>query len=246
MRFSLFCFLILAMLTPAFGERQTERFETRQGPVEIIPIRHASVVLRAGPRTIYIDPFCEGDFANLPLADLVLITDIHGDHMDPDCLQKVKSATADVFGPPAVKAKLGFVQEIRNGETRKWGNWTVEAVPMYNMKRGPAEGKFFHEKGRGNGYVLSYGGKRLYFSGDTEGTPEMRALKNIDAAFVCMNLPYTMTPEEAADAVKEMHPKVAYPYHFRNGDKTMADVKKFEQALAGTGIKVKILDWYGK
>ena len=114
---------------------------------------------------------------------------------------------------------------------------------MYNMKRGPEPGKLFHDKGRGNGYVLTYGGKRFYISGDTEGIPEMRALKNIDVAFVCMNLPYTMTVEEAADAVKAFHPKVVYPYHYR-GTQGMSDTKAFAQALAGTGIDVRLIDWY--
>ncbi len=110
---------------------------------------------------------------------------------------------------------------------------------MYNLKRGPAEGKLFHDKGRGNGYVVTYGGKRFYFAGDTEGVEEMRALRNIDAAFVPMNLPYTMPPEEAADAVKAFRPKVVYPYHYRG-----ADLSVFEKALAGSGVEVRIRNWY--
>lgn len=110
---------------------------------------------------------------------------------------------------------------------------------MYNIKRGPAEGKVYHEKGRGNGYILTYGGKRFYIAGDTENIPEMRSLKNIDVAFVPMNLPYTMPPEEAAEAVKAFHPKVVYPYHYRG-----SDLKVFQKALAGTGIDVRLRDWY--
>ena len=122
---------------------------------------------------------------------------------------------------------------------RPGSDWTIEAIPAYNLKRGPAPGKLFHDKGRGNGYVLTYGGKRFYFSGDTEGVPEMRALKNIDVAFVCMNLPYTMPPEEAADAVKAFHPKVVIPYHYRGSDLTV-----FQKALEGTGIEVRVC-WTG-
>jgi L-ascorbate metabolism protein UlaG (beta-lactamase superfamily) len=110
---------------------------------------------------------------------------------------------------------------------------------MYNLKRGPAPGQLYHTQGRGNGYVITYGAKRFYFSGDTEAIPEMRALKNIDVAFVCMNLPYTMPPEEAAEAVKAFHPKIAYPYHYMG-----SDLKVFEDALKGTGIDVRIRDWY--
>jgi L-ascorbate metabolism protein UlaG (beta-lactamase superfamily) len=105
--------------------------------------------------------------------------------------------------------------------------------------RGPTPGKLYHDKGRGNGYVLTYGGKRFYFSGDTEGVPEMRALKNIDVAFVCMNLPYTMPPEEAAEAVTAFHPKIVIPYHYRG-----SDLSVFKKALEGTGIEVRLLDWY--
>jgi L-ascorbate metabolism protein UlaG (beta-lactamase superfamily) len=109
------------------------------------------------------------------------------------------------------------------------------------LTRGPSAGKFFHDKGRGNGYVLAYGGKRFYFSGDTEGIPEVLALKNIDVAFVCMNLPYTMTPEEAAAAVKSFHPAIVYPYHYRG-----SDLNAFSAGLAGTGIEVRLREWYPK
>jgi L-ascorbate metabolism protein UlaG (beta-lactamase superfamily) len=112
---------------------------------------------------------------------------------------------------------------------------------MYNEKRGPSAGQFFHVKGRGNGYVLTYGGKRFYISGDTEGTPEMRSLKNIDVAFVCMNLPYTMPVDEAAAAVKAFHPKIVYPYHHRG-----QDINEFSKLLEGSGIEVRLRDWYPK
>ena len=130
---------------------------------------------------------------------------------------------------------------IANGESKTWQNWSIEAIPAYNLTRGPAPGKLFHDKGRGNGYVLTYGGKRFYFSGDTEGVPEMRALKNIDVAFVCMNLPYTMPPDEAAEAVKSFHPKIVIPYHYRG-----SDLSVFQKRLEGTGIEVRLLDWYPK
>jgi L-ascorbate metabolism protein UlaG (beta-lactamase superfamily) len=129
---------------------------------------------------------------------------------------------------------------ISNGETKTIGDFKVEAVPMYNLKPA-ADGTYMHEKGRGNGYVLTYGGKRFYFSGDTEGTPEMKALRNIDVAFVCMNLPYTMSPEAAAEAVRAFHPAIVYPYHYR-----LSDLSVFSKALAGSGIDVRLRDWYPK
>jgi L-ascorbate metabolism protein UlaG (beta-lactamase superfamily) len=130
---------------------------------------------------------------------------------------------------------------LNSGQQTSWNGWTIEAVPMYNQKRGPAAGQLFHTKGRGNGYVLTYGGKRFYVSGDTENIPEMRALKNIDVAFVCMNLPYTMPVEEAAEAVKAFHPKIVYPYHYRG-----QDTRQFAKLLEGAGIEVRLRDWYAK
>jgi L-ascorbate metabolism protein UlaG (beta-lactamase superfamily) len=115
----------------------------------------------------------------------------------------------------------------------------IEAVPMYNLQRGPAPGKLFHDKGRGNGYILTLGERRLYFSGDTENVPELRALRNIDVAFVCMNLPYTMPPGEAAELVKAMKPRIVYPYHYRG-----SNLQEFADALKGEKIEVRIRNWY--
>jgi L-ascorbate metabolism protein UlaG (beta-lactamase superfamily) len=231
----LFCvFAGLAYATPlAF-----EDLPTAAGAVRFAPIQHASLILEAGGKVIYIDP-AMGRYEGLPKADLILITDIHADHMAPAVLEKVRKPGTVIFAPEAVAKTVTDATVIRNGETRDWEQWKIEAVPMYNLKRGPAAGKLFHDKGRGNGYVLTYGGRRFYFSGDTENIPEVRALKNIDVAFVCMNLPYTMTPAEAAEAVRAFHPKVVYPYHYHG-----SDPKIFEKALAGSGIEVRLRDWY--
>ncbi len=230
--------LLTSLATLAFaGDTQT--FPTSAGPVKITPLFHASTLIEAGGKTIYLDPAKPAKLGDLPKADLILITDIHGDHMDPGSIKDVSKTGTEIFAPPAVVQTVATAKPIANGESKTWGGWTIEAIPAYNLKRGPEAGKFFHDKGRGNGYVLTYGGKRFYFSGDTEGVPEMRALKNIDVAFVCMNLPYTMPPDEAADAVKAFHPKVVIPYHYRG-----SDLAVFQKALEGTGIEVRVLDWY--
>jgi L-ascorbate metabolism protein UlaG (beta-lactamase superfamily) len=209
--------------------------------VKITPIQHASLMIEAGGQVIHLDPWGSGNYDGLPPADLILITDIHGDHMDPKILPKVSKSGTMILAPAAVAETVKNATVIHNGETKTVGKFTIEAVPMYNLKRGPGPGKLFHDKGRGNGYLVTYGGKRFYFSGDTEGTAEMRALKNIDVAFVCMNLPYTMPPEEAAEAVRAFHPKIVYPYHYRDSDLSI-----FAKALAGTGIDVRIIDGYYK
>ena len=233
--------LILAIVSSARSETATQTFTTSAGPVKITPLFHASTLIEAGGKAIYLDPAKPANFAGHPKADLILITDIHPDHMDPDSIAAVSQAGTEMLAAPAVVATVKNAKPIANGETKTWQGWSIEAMPAYNLTRGPAPGKLFHDKGRGNGYVLTYGGMRFYFSGDTEGVPEMRALKNIDVAFVCMNLPYTMPPEEAADAVKAFHPKIVIPYHFRGSDLT-----GFQKKLEGTGIEVRVLDWYPK
>ena len=229
---------VLALPLPAVAE-DAQVFPTPAGSVKITPLHHASTLIEAGGKTIYLDPAKPVKFSGLPKADLILITDIHGDHMDPDAMKDVSKAGTEILAPPAVVQTVTTAKPIANGETKTWQSWTIEAIPAYNLKRGPEPGKLYHDKGRGNGYVLTYGGKRFYFSGDTEGVPEMRALKNIDVAFVCMNLPYTMPPDEAADAVKAFHPKIVIPYHYRGSDLTV-----FQKALQGTGIEVRLLNWY--
>jgi L-ascorbate metabolism protein UlaG (beta-lactamase superfamily) len=225
----------------AYAATAAQSFPTSAGVVKITPLYHASTLIEAGGKTIYLDPAKPVKFARSPKADLILITDIHPDHMDPPSIAEISKAGTDILAPPAVVATVTTAKPIANGETKTWHGWTIEAIPAYNLNptRGPAPGKLFHDKGRGNGYVLTYGGVRFYFSGDTEGVPEMRALKNIDVAFVCMNLPYTMPPDEAADAVKAFHPKIVIPYHYRGSDLTV-----FQKLLEGTGIEVRLLDWY--
>jgi len=232
---------LLAIASWAFGSAEPQTFSTSAGPVKITPLNHASTRIEAGGKVIYLDPAKPVKFAGMPKADLIIITDIHGDHMDPDSIKEITKADTEIISSPAVAQTVTTAKPIANGETKTWQSWTIEAIPAYNIKRGPSPGKLFHDEGRGNGYVLTYGGKRFYFSGDTEGVPEMRALKNIDVAFVCMNLPYTMPPEEAADAVKAFHPKIVIPYHYRG-----SDLSVFQKALAGTGIEVRLLDWYPK
>jgi L-ascorbate metabolism protein UlaG (beta-lactamase superfamily) len=231
--------LMVAVVSLAQSTHTAQTFPTSAGPVKITPIYHASTLIEAGGNTIYLDPAKPANLTGLPQADLILLTDIHGDHMDPGSIAAISKPSTQIMAAPAVLKTVTTATAIANGETKTWKDWTIEAIPAYNLTRGPAPGKLYHDKGRGNGYVLTYGGKRFYFSGDTEGTPEMRALKNIDVAFVCMNLPYTMPPEEAAEAVKAFHPKVVIPYHYRG-----SDLNVFKKGLEGTGIEVRLIEWY--
>ena len=230
----------LTFALAAYAAGKPEEFKTSAGVLKMTPIMHAGLMLEAGGQVVHIDP-AQGSYDGLPAADLILVTDTHGDHFSAATLNRVKKASTVVIAPEVVAKALPGATILRNGETRTVGAWTIEAIPMYNLTRGPGAGQLYHDKGRGNGYVITYGGVRFYVAGDTENIPEMRALKNIDVAFVPMNLPYTMTAEEAAAGVKAFRPKVVYPYHYQG-----TDLKVFETALNGSGVEVRIRDWYAR
>lgn len=236
---------------PQFDQEAPPQLEKAQKQgIKIIPIEHATAVLEWGVITVYIDPVGGSEaFEGQKQPDLILITDVHGDHLSVKTLQALNTSKAKIIVPKAVADKIPeeFTPQLDildNGQSKERYGITVEAIPMYNLRE---EALKFHEKGRGNGYILNIGDERLYFSGDTEDIPEIRALKNIDKAFICMNLPYTMTEESAADAVLEFKPKQVYPYHYR-GNPNVSDVTKFKK-LIGAGkanIEVVQLDWYPK
>jgi L-ascorbate metabolism protein UlaG (beta-lactamase superfamily) len=225
-----------ASATPSASATQTT---SDVGDVRVTAITHASFQIEYGDRVIHVDPTSAGDYSAAKQADLVLVTDIHQDHLDPAAIAKVRKAGAPVVAPKAAADKIDNPTVIANGETKTVAGISIEAVPMYNLKRGPAPGQLFHTKGRGNGYVLTLGSRRVYIAGDTECTDEMRALKNIDAAFVPMNLPYTMPTGEAAECVKAFKPKVVFPYHYRG-----QNPEEFRDALKGEPIEVRLLKWY--
>jgi L-ascorbate metabolism protein UlaG (beta-lactamase superfamily) len=210
-----------------------------EGDIRITPITHASFQLEYDGKVIHFDPTSAGDYSAAGQADLILVTDIHPDHLDPAAIARVRKAGAPVVAPAPAAEKIEGPTVIANGESKTVAGVSVEAVPMYNLQRGPSAGQLFHTKGRGNGYVLTLGAKRVYVAGDTECTPEMRALRDIDIAFVPMNLPYTMPPSEAAECVKAFKPKVVYPYHYRG-----QNPGEFKAALTGEPVGVRLLNWY--
>lgn len=237
---------MITILLAALTSLAQDTIKTEKGDITVIPIEHATFVMKWDGKTIFVDPTKGGDaFKEHGKPDLILVTDIHGDHHDPKTLSAVRAPDAVVIVPAAVAEKMGAdkggAKVLANGEKTRVGEIEVEAVPMYNLT---PERKNMHVKGRGNGYVVTMGGKRIYISGDTEDIPEMRALKNIDAAFVCMNLPYTMDVDHAADAVLAFKPKIVYPYHYRGKD-MISDVEKFKTLVAkDKAIEVRLLKWY--
>ncbi|WP_266205638.1 MBL fold metallo-hydrolase [Pontibacter kalidii] len=225
-----------------------DTLKTSGGPLVIQPITHGTLALTYKAKTIYVDPYGGADlFKGLPKPDLILITDIHPDHLDTATLAALETEKVRMVVPRAVAELLPekYQQQLvilDNGGQSIQQGINIMALPMYNL---PDTADARHPKGRGNGYVLQIGDKRVYISGDTEGIPEMRRLENIDVAFVSMNLPYTMDVDQAADAVLEFQPKVVYPYHYR-GQNGFSDVEKFKQLVGAKnkGIEVRLKDWY--
>jgi L-ascorbate metabolism protein UlaG (beta-lactamase superfamily) len=223
----------------------------RTSTVEVIPISHASAILVWAGVTIYMDPTGGAPaYAGKPAADIVLVTDIHSDHLSTSTLAAIVGPETTLVVPQAVKDQLpgelaAKAQVLQNGETLADREFKIAAVPMYNLPE--KDNSNFHTKGRGNGYVIGRDDTHVYVAGDTAGTPEMRALTGIDIAFIPMNLPYTMSVEEAADAVLAFKPAKVYPYHYRGPD-GLADVNKFKQLVnAGElNIEVVLADWYPK
>src|SRR5579862_9516253 len=229
-----------AAFAAAAPNRQADAVQTSQGPLKITPLYHGSVMLEFGGKIIHIDPWSQADYSGVPQGDLILITHTHADHMDPAMLKMLRKASTTVVAPAAVTDTLngccGEVETISNGEKKTFLGIEIETVPMYNIVLGSGPGKPFHHKGIGNGYILNFGDTRVYFSGDTECVPEIKALKNISVAFVAMNPPRTMPPSEAAACVVAFRPKIVYPYHYRG-----QNTQEFADALKNTpGVEVHL------
>ncbi|MBV7380544.1 MBL fold metallo-hydrolase [Maritimibacter dapengensis] len=229
------------------ASHSSNMFQTDGGDISVHPVSHASFVMETPMGVIYVDPVgAAEDYADFPAPDLILVTHEHGDHYSADVLSAIKGE-AHLITNPAVNGMLPEdlaegAESIGNGETTDWNGLTIDAIPAYNITEGRTD---FHPEGRDNGYVLSFEGFRVYVSGDTEDTPEMRALEDIDLAFVCMNLPFTMDAEAAASAVSEFAPTYVYPYHYRGRDDGTQDPEDFAAMLEGD-TEVKMGGWYGE
>jgi L-ascorbate metabolism protein UlaG (beta-lactamase superfamily) len=202
------------MVNPA-GKFEQDIIETGAGGLEITFIGHGTLMFTFGGRVIHVDPVGEyADYKTLPKADLILITHEHRDHLDAKAVELLRQPSTRVLLNQAGASQVPGSIVIKNGEMKTEDGLQIEAVPAYNLVHLRPGGEPFHPKGDGNGYIITFGGKRVYVAGDTENTPEMEALKNIDIAFLPMNLPYTMTPEMVANAARAFKPKILYPYHY--------------------------------
>lgn len=229
--------LILAMDALAQDKCETDVFKTSSGDLKITFLGHGTLMFAFGGKIIHVDPYSSvADYAKLPKADLVLITHEHRDHLDVKALGPIRKDKTVVVANPASAKQIEVAIVMKNGDVKTVEGLKIEAVPAYNIVHKRDTGEPFHPKGDGNGYVITFGDKRVYIAGDTENIPEMKERKNIDIAFLPMNLPYTMTPEMVADAAKAFGPKILYPYHFGE-----TDTSKLMSLLKGSpGIEVRI------
>ena len=225
-----------------------DSIKTQNGILKIQPILHSSFVLTYNNKTIYVDPYGGSElYLGLKSPDIILITDIHGDHLNEKTLEGIDTSKAVFIVPEAVANQLSTnyksnIEILKNGQGIHRLTFFIEAIAMYNM---PEEINSKHPKGRGNGYILTIDNKRIYISGDTEDIPEMRMLQDIDIAFICMNLPYTMTVNQASNAVLEFQPKIVYPFHYR-GKGGFSDVAKFKSLVNAKNnkIEIRLKNWY--
>ena len=237
-------FLLLLFLSPvlrptAAGQdtMQEDTIQTSTGELVITFVGHGTLMFRHGETVIHVDPVsAEGDYTRLPDADLILVTHEHGDHLDPAAIAEIRKEGTSILVSQACEGRLEGARVIGNGQDIEAGGYQIETVPAYNIVHVRSEGQPYHPRGNGNGYVITFGDTRVYVAGDTENTPEMKALEGIDVAFLPMNLPYTMTPEMVADAARAFRPRILYPYHF--GD---TDTGQLVRLMAGEeGIEVRV------
>ena len=198
---------------------ETDVIETSNGKLQITFIGHGTLMFTFGGKVIHVDPVSrEADYSKMPKADLILITHEHRDHLDPQVVELIRTEKTSIVLTEVCASRVRDGVVMKNGDVQTIEGQRIEAVPAYNLVHMRSTGVPFHPKGVGNGYVITFGDKRVYVAADTENVPEMKKLKRIDIAFLPMNLPYTMTPEMVADAAKAFKPKILYPYHYGKSD----------------------------
>jgi len=210
--------LSLATISQAQNEHESDIIKTSAGDLTITFLGHGTLMFSFDGRIIHVDPFSRvADYSKLPNADLILITHEHGDHLDMKAIREIRTEKTKVILTEICREKCPG-EVMKNGDSMSALNLDIQAVPAYNIIHKRDNGSAYHPKGNGNGYIITFADTKVYIAGDSENTPEMKALNDIDIAFLPMNLPYTMTPEMVADAAQAFRPGKLYPYHFGSTD----------------------------
>lgn len=236
--------LVVSMALPAAGrvnaqeQLQEDVIATSAGDLVITVVGHGSVMLRHGGKVIHVDPVGrEADYGTIPDADLILITHEHGDHLDVDAIAQVRKPGTEIVVSSSCDGRVDGANVMANGEVATRAGLRIEAVPAYNLVHQRSEGVPYHPRGNGNGYLIDFADVRVYVAGDTENTPEMKALRGVDVAFLPMNVPFTMTPEMVADAARAFRPRILYPYHF--GDTDTGELVRLLDGAEGIEVRVR-------
>jgi len=231
---------LMAFDAAAQGSFQTDILKTSQGDLKITFIGHGSLMFTFNGKVIHVDPFSKlAEYSKFPKADMLLITHEHRDHLDLKAVEAVRTDKTVLVLTETCAARLKGGIIMKNGDIKTVGGLKIEAVPAYNLVHMRSEGVPFHPKGIGNGYVITFGDKRVYVAGDTENIPEMKKLERIDCAFLPMNLPYTMNPEMVADAAKAFKPKILYPYHY--GDTDTSNIEQLMKDTQDVEIRIRMM-----
>ncbi len=214
------CFLFFSFIFAFAGEKlESDTIKTTDGDLKMTFVGHGTLLFEFKNMVIHIDPVNRyASYDSMPKADIILITHEHGDHLSEETIEQIRKEDTKILLPQISADALGKGIVIKNGDSKKINSLLIDAVPAYNIVNKRDNGEPYHPKGNGNGYVIHFGDKKIYVAGDTENIPEMANLKNIYCAFLPMNLPYTMSPEMAADAAKKIRPKILYPYHYGSTD----------------------------
>ena len=213
---------IMLLFTSAINAQdnfQADTIGTSEGNLVITFLGHGTLMFTFGGKVIHVDPWSRvADYSKLPKADIILVTHEHFDHLDTGAIERIRSDSTSIICTALCKENLKNAAVMKIGDKMTVNEFEIEAVPAYNILHQRNNGNPYHPKGDGNGYIIAFGDKRVYVAGDTENTPEMKSLENIDIAFLPMNLPYTMTPEMVADAARALRPSILYPYHYGDTD----------------------------
>ena len=241
-----YCILGVLLVAAPCSAATAQEFEsdvipTSSGELTITFVGHGTLMFTHGGKVIHVDPVGrEADYSEMPDADLVLVTHRHGDHLDVEAIGQISTDATEVVVSPDCGDAVGGAITLENGDSQVVQGFRIEAVPAYNIEHKRDNGQPFHPKGDGNGYVITFGDTRVFVAGDTETTPELMALENIDVAFLPMNLPYTMTPEMVADAAKAFRPKILYPYHY--GQTDVSELVRLLEGEAGIEVRIRSMD----
>lgn len=232
---------LILSLTANAQENQTDTFLTKsKKEIVITPIKHGSMRIAYNGLEIQVDPVIAlpptTDYSEFPKADIIFVTHEHFDHCDKKAIEQLNKNTTLLITNENSANILGKGTIMKNGDKKKLTkDIQVEAVAAYNYSEGKTQ---FHPKGRDNGFILTIDGFRIYIAGDTEDIPEMTKIKKINVAFLPTNQPYTMTPEQTANAAKMIKPQVLFPYHY--GETQIGHVSEL---LKNTGIDVRIRNY---